>query len=120
MGVTLFELRRFEDSIDSLKQALYINPKDDDVYYYLGAALTELKRYDEAILIYKKALNQDINDGEIYYNLATVYAMMRKNEIVMDNLKKAVSIDDKMKLEALKNGVFDYLRHNDEFVEIVS
>ncbi len=120
MGVVLFELRRYEDSADAFSRAAELNPEDKDVYYYLGASLTELKQYDEAIKAYGKALDDRMEEGELYYNIAAVYALMKKQDIAIDNLKKAVSKDSDIKREICRNSVFDYMRTNSDFVELVS
>ncbi len=120
MGVVLFELKRYEDSADAFARAVELNPEDKDVYYYLGASLTELKQYDEAIKAYGKALDDRMEEGELYYNIAAVYALMKKQDIALDNLKKAVSKDSGIKREISRNNVFDYMRTNSDFVELVS
>lgn len=120
MGVVLFELRRYEDAADAFKKAVEINPQEIEVYYYLGAALTEQKKYDEAIKAYSKAVDENISDGELYYNIASVYALMKKQDIAIDNLKKAISINPNIKEEIYQNSVFDYLKVNSNFVELIS
>ncbi|AEY65877.1 tetratricopeptide repeat protein [Clostridium sp. BNL1100] len=120
MGVVLFELKRYEDSADAFVRAVELNPEDKDVYYYLGASLTELKQYDEAIKAYGKALDDRMQEGELYYNIAAVYALMKKQDIALDNLKKAVCKDSDIKREITRNSVFDYMRTNSDFIELVS
>lgn len=120
MGVVLFEMKRYEDSADAFARAVELNPEDKDVYYYLGASLTELKQYDEAIKAYGRALDEKMEEGELYYNIAAVYALMKKQDIVLDNLKRAVSKNSGIKREITRNSVFDYMRTNSDFVELVS
>ncbi len=120
MGVVLFELKRYEDSADAFARAVELNPDDKDVYYYLGASLTELKQYDKAIKAYGRALDDRMEEGELYYNIAAVYALMKKQDIALDNLKKAVSKDSDIRREICRNSVFDYMRENSDFVELVS
>lgn len=120
MGVVLFELKRYEDSSDAFARAVELNPADRDVYYYLGASLTEIKQYDEAIKAYGRALDDRMQEGELYYNIAAVYALMKKQDIALDNLKKAVSKDSDIKREITRNSVFDYMRTNSDFIELVS
>lgn len=120
MGVVLFELRRYEDAANAFNKAVELNPQDNEVYYYLGAALIELKKYDEAIKLYSKALDENISDGELYYNIASVYALMKKQDIAIDNLKKAISMNPDIREAIYENNVFDYMKVNSNFVELVS
>lgn len=120
MGVVLFDIKSYEDAADAFSRAIELNPEDKDVYYYLGASFTELKQYDAAIKAYGRALDDKMGEGELYYNIAAVYALMKKQDIVIDNLKKALSKDSAIKQEICQNNVFDYMRTNSDFVELVS
>ena len=71
--------KRFNDALDCLKEAITINPKNDDCFFYLGVVYDKTKEYEKAIENYKQAVllstySEDIsmylnNIGLCYYKI---------------------------------------------------
>jgi len=62
-----------EAAIASMKEAISIDPKNENLYFALAVAYDTQKDYENAIVNYKKAI--DLREGyfDAYYNLGAVY-----------------------------------------------
>lgn len=120
MGITLSEILEYEEAVKAFKKALKIKPDEYEICYHLGAALIELKRYDEAAKIYKSTLQVKPSDSEVFYNLSIVYSLLRKHDIALDNLSKAIELNQNLRLDARVNTAFESMKNFDEFKKIIA
>jgi len=61
---------RYEDAFEFLKEAIAINSRNDDCFFYLGVFFEKIKKYEKAIENYKQAvqLSENCEDISMYYN----------------------------------------------------
>ncbi len=98
MAISLYENKKYNESLSLLNKILATNPKNPYVYYYKGMILEENKNVNGAIEEYKKGIAADNKFSLLYYNLA----------VALDNKEQyneAVSYYEKYL--ALKNGTED-------------
>ena len=62
-----------KEAIESLKQAIRINPDFAIAHYNLGAAYSKSGKYQEAIESYKQAIRIDPDDAAAHTNLGVAY-----------------------------------------------
>ena len=70
------KLKKFEDAIISLEEAIKSNPNFSEAYNNLANIQKSLKMYEKAIENYKKAISLKENNFEAYFNLANLYYLL--------------------------------------------
>ena len=93
LGTAYGELGKYEEAIESYKQAIRINPDFRDAHYNLGTAYGELGKYDEAIKSYKQAIRIDPDDAWTHHNLGLAYGKSGKYKEAIDAFKQAIRIN---------------------------
>lgn len=79
LGCALLKLRRVEEAVVPLKQAIEMDPEKDILpYMNLAECYVLLKQYDEAILMYKEALEIRPNALNINEEIAKVYVTKKE------------------------------------------
>ena len=81
-----------------------------------------LETYDEFIKVKQnqQALdNSWLNKWNLYYLKASTYSFMNNIQETLNNLEKAIEIDNKRKEEVRKDKNFDKIRDSDEFKKII-
>ena len=82
LGVAYGNLGRYQDAIESCKQAIRIKPDYAEAHYNLGVAYANLGRYQDAIEAYKQAIRIKPDYAEAYLILAlstaTLAALRRR------------------------------------------
>jgi hypothetical protein len=84
-----------------------------------GIALQELSRYAEAISVYDKLIELESGNAEIFYNKSICAAVLGKFDMMIESLRKAVSMDSKYIGIARNESSFSKQTSNKEFVDIV-
>ncbi len=100
LGAAYFYQRRYEDSVDSLKEALKIDDKDWTNWGSLGDALYQIpSRRAEALGAYRKAVNLaserlQVNprDASALAISADYYAMLDQEKQARENLVRALAL----------------------------
>src|SRR5262249_23626307 len=69
-GVTLHELKRFEEAVASYDRALTLRPDFPEVLVNRGVTLHELKRFEEAVASYDRALTLRPDLAGAHFNKA--------------------------------------------------
>ena len=77
-GICEFNLRKYEESIESFNKGLFLEQNDVDLYLNKGVAFNHLKKYDDAIECFKKGLLLKNNDGSLYNNIGVSYFRKKK------------------------------------------
>lgn len=55
-ATALYELERYDDSLDAIEKAIRLDPGAHDAYLYKGITLTRLKRYEDALKSFETAM----------------------------------------------------------------
>ncbi len=107
-----------EELIAKLNKALEIKPDDHQAWYKRGIALDDLGRYEEAIYCYDKALQFKPDNASAYYNKACTYALQNNVSPAVENLKRAIILDEKYREIAKNESDFDKIRDHEQFTVI--
>ena len=101
---TLIFTSETKDAVESLKQAIRINPDDADAHYNLGVAYGNLGLYKDAIEAYKQAIRIDPDNAAAHCNLGEVYLLIGDRNSALNEYKilKDLDID-------LANKLFDLI-----------
>lgn len=75
-----------DDALDTLEQAVKIDPKSAMAYYYLGAANYKSSFLEEAEAALKKSLTLSGNSGSVRLMLVNVYLKQKRYNDVLQNL----------------------------------
>ena len=78
----------FSESIDFLKKALEIKPKDLSALHNLATAYQELGKFENSINLYQEVLKIDSKHINAHYNLGMVYYKLRDLKKSKSYLKK--------------------------------
>ncbi len=65
LGVSLNDLKRYEEAEVAYRKAIELNPSDAIAYSNLGNLLGDLKRYEEAEVAYRKAIELNPTDATV-------------------------------------------------------
>jgi Flp pilus assembly protein TadD len=90
LGQEYYTQGRFQDSIEALKTANRLNPKDVKILNNLGAAYRKTGRYPEAIETYKEALRLNPTESEPYNNLGLAYYHLGRHPEAIEAFKEAI------------------------------
>lgn len=89
------------ESIEVLKNAIFLNPKDSKAPYYLGNLLYDKKKYQEAIKYWEISVNIDPNFATVHRNLGISYF-----NILKDLYKSKLSYENAFELDKNDARVF--------------
>ena len=93
LGLSLYGMKRANESIRILKKASSIAPKDIEVDLILGQIYRESQQYENAETSFKKALDKDMKSVAALKGLAYVLGRQRKNIEAELSYKRAIEID---------------------------
>jgi Tfp pilus assembly protein PilF len=114
LGVVYDKSGNKDDSIETMKKLIQLDPKNANALNYLGYTYADLgKNLDEAERLVKEALTYKPDDGYITDSLGWVYYKKGKYDKALELLKKAASLvpEDPIILEHLGDA---YLKKNNE------
>lgn len=108
-----------DDALRVLKKALSRHPKEPSISAAYGLALAVSGKPGEGIEWMHKALKREPGNPDYLYNLAGMYALTGDSEKALEHLGRAVKngYDDKDKIA--RDPVFETLRSDSRFRELV-
>jgi tetratricopeptide (TPR) repeat protein len=92
-GTEYLSARRYDKAIDSLKQALALNPNLAPAYLNLGSAYMQLGSYPDAAESIRRAIAINPKDAESRFELGNVYIAMRRPVEAAESFKEALRIN---------------------------
>src|SRR5579864_140070 len=115
LGNDLYHLKRYDEALQSLQQAIDIPPPDLDLAvanYWIGVIYNEKKEPEKAIASLKEAVRLRPDDPDYNFQLGSAYFFSRKYPEAVAALKESVRVrpNDPTALHAL--GVAYLLVHN--------
>ena len=90
LGVSAYEIQKFDYAIMSYKKAISINPKYEHAYNNLGIILRHQGKLDSAIEAYEKAISNKPDNALFYNNLGALFSEKGKNNEALEACKKAI------------------------------
>ncbi len=92
LGTAYSNIGRYQDAVESYKQAIKISPGYADAYYNLGVASGQLGRYQDAIEAYKQAIKLNPDYVKAYINLGVDYSRLSLYQDAIEAYKQAMRI----------------------------
>jgi len=102
-------------SAETLREAMKLSPKNQQVYWSLGQTLMYQGKNDEAVDNFKKAIDLEPRLPQSYWYLFLVYKSQQKNDLALETLKKAEEMNYNWKGDpnSLKQVIDFYRTTND-------
>jgi len=94
-GRALSQLKRYEDAVTVLDQALQLDPNNAEALVYKGWALSQLKRFEEAATVLDQALQLDPNNAEALGYKGSALSQLKRFEEAVETLDRAIEMDSK-------------------------
>jgi tetratricopeptide (TPR) repeat protein len=92
LGAAYGNLGRYQEEIETCKQALRIKPDYVRAYNNLGIAYGNLGRHREAIETFSQAVNIKPDDAEAHYNLGVAYGNLGRYQEAIEAFRQAIRI----------------------------
>jgi tetratricopeptide (TPR) repeat protein len=91
-GIASLASAKYKDAVESLKQAIAVNPEDAIAHAKLGLAYSALGEHKPAITEFKQAikLNRAFVDAASFYQLGIAYLALSDYASAVDPLKQAL------------------------------
>ncbi len=94
-AIDIFYKKRYEDSLDILKELLNIKKNDYEIYNFIGIIFAIKKEFNKSILNFEKSLKINDQVKEVFFNLGKAYLEMGELEKSKFNFYKSLEIDPK-------------------------
>jgi Flp pilus assembly protein TadD len=91
-GVAYDSIGRYQDAIESYKQAIRFKPDYADAHYNLGVAYGALSRWQDAVEPYKQAIRIKPDYAKAHYNLGVSYEGLGRYQDAIEAYKQAIRI----------------------------
>ena len=91
-GLTLHELKRFEEALASYDRALTMRPVSAEALYNRGNTLHELKRFEEALASYDRALTVRPDYAKALYNRGLTLHELKRFEEALASYDRALTV----------------------------
>ena len=108
-----------EDALKFCNSILENNTSENVTLYHKLRILYSMKKFKESISICDKLLELYPNNGDVLFDKSCNYAALGDNSSCIFNLKLAINVSSKFKINAKKNNAFDLLRNDEKFLELV-
>jgi tetratricopeptide (TPR) repeat protein len=92
LGNAYLELGRYQDAVETYKQAIRIKPDYADAHYNLGVAYGKLGRGQDEIEAYKQAVRIKPDLADAHFNLGNAYNNLGRYKDAVEAYKQAVRI----------------------------
>jgi tetratricopeptide (TPR) repeat protein len=140
LGTIYYAKKSYRRAVSQYLKALRLNPNNAaSIYSNLGTAYFARKKYEEATMAYSKAMSLDpdvferrssygtlLEDRNVeerakfHYYLAKMYAKAGRNELALQNLRKALEEGFKERKKINEDPEFDAMRSTPEFQELLT
>jgi tetratricopeptide (TPR) repeat protein len=115
----LARARSYIQICDREESNLKRQPVTSDQLYALGVMEHNKANYDAAISFFLQSLEKHPNADYIYYSVAASQAMKGDAAQSIENLRKAVALNEDSRIYAKNDADFSALQSTREFVELI-
>jgi tetratricopeptide (TPR) repeat protein len=92
LGVAYYSLGRYQETIESCKQAIKIKPGYTQAHYNLGLAYSRLGRWQEAVESNKQAVRIKPNYAEAHNDLGVTYGNLGRWQDAIEEYQQTIKI----------------------------
>lgn len=118
LGQNLYNTGRPADALPHLRQALALNPDEEDIpyiYSFMGSCLKDLEQYDEAIATLKQGAAHDDERPDLHNLLGFCYFKLADHEAAVRHFSRAVHLAPNSAIDYANLGVnYRKLGRNEE------
>ena len=107
------------DALELCNLILESNKSENVALYHKLRILYSMKKFNESINICDQLLELYPNNGDVLFDKSCNYAELGEILPSMLNLKLAIDVSSKFKINAKKNNVFESLKEQKAFQELV-
>jgi tetratricopeptide (TPR) repeat protein len=118
-GIASRKIGRLEESITFFDKALEIEPNYENSWFQKAIAFARLNKPEEAIFSFDKVIEFKPNDVGAYYGKSSIYALQLKTDLAIENLKIAISLDQKCQEMVKRDPSFEKIRNDRRFVNLI-
>ncbi len=93
LGNTYLDLKRYEEALAALEQALRLDPNEAPAYIGRGGVLLNLKRYEEALAAFDQAIRLDPNGAPAYTVKGIALGELKRYEEALAAFDQAIRFD---------------------------
>jgi len=91
----LFEMKRFDDSLDTVLKAISISPEIYEPWLMLGKILSGMGKYGDAEKAYLKAIEIDPDNKISHYEFSNFLLLLKRLDEALLEINRAIEIDKK-------------------------
>lgn len=95
-GLELFKSGRYEEAVNSYKEAIKLKKDYAEAHYNLGDVYFKLNQFKQAIDAYKLAVKYQPNFPTAYNNLGTAHFKLREHKKAIEAFKTGIRLDPKV------------------------
>ncbi len=115
----LIKLHRLEEALEVMQQIKDYYADDATYWFTKGFILNVLGRNEEAQIAIDKGLSIEEKKPKLWYYKALFFASMRDKAQTLENLRMAFSVAPYLKDEAREEELFDFIRQDKEFRDLL-
>ncbi len=112
--------QQFEKALEALQRAKELDPAAPDNDLNIGAVQLLQGNLQEATAFFRTYLGNNSTSAEAFYLVATNYAMAGYAGPAIEQLRRAIELDEKSRLRARTDPNFRELEANDRYQQILS
>jgi len=112
--------QQFEKALEALRRAKDLDPAAPDNDLNIGAVQLLQGNLQEATTFFRSYLDNNSTSAEAFYLVATNYAMAGYAGQAIEQLRRAIELDEKSRLRARTDPNFRELEANDRYQQILS
>ncbi len=117
--IHLQDLKQPTKALQSLHNAVAIEPKNWKYHSNLGLALYQTQKVQGALDSFSTATNLNPNDSISHYNKACMLSILNRNEDAITSLKEAFEIDDSLVVSASKDTDLKNVHQDGLFLKLI-
>jgi Tfp pilus assembly protein PilF len=95
-GVLAYDEKRYEEALESFREALRLEPGNVDALYYTGLTNIALKRYEQAAEALEQARARDPRDQAIAFQLGALYFGMERYDRAKPLLEEVFAVNPRL------------------------
>jgi tetratricopeptide (TPR) repeat protein len=92
-AVTLFNLKRYQESLSEYKNLSYVLPEQSEYIFQIGNAYERLANIPEAINYYSKAIGIDPDNFLYYFKRGTIFLKQNKLKEAEADFNKSIELN---------------------------
>jgi tetratricopeptide (TPR) repeat protein len=92
-GMALYNLNKYEESIQAYDQAIALNPRDAEAWNGKGVDLGLLGKYDEALRAFGRATDINSSYAEAWFNAGVIYDLQERYSEAIQAYNMATEIN---------------------------